>query len=61
MAEIIHLRQARKRKKRADKAGQAAENRARHGRTKAESRRQAKELDSSEKTLDGKKLDPDTR
>jgi hypothetical protein len=61
MAEIIHLRQTRKRKMRADKEAQAAENRVRHGRTKAESRRRAKELDSSEKTLDGKKLDPDTR
>ena len=61
MAEIVNLRQARKGKKRADKAAQAAENRARHGWTKAESGRQAKENAKSEKTLDGKKLDPHTR
>jgi hypothetical protein len=61
MAEIIHLRQARKRKKRADKEAQAAENRARHGRTKAETGLQAKENAKTEMTLDGKKLDPDTR
>lgn len=36
MAEIINLRIARKRKARADAAADAAEARARHGRTKAE-------------------------
>lgn len=36
MTNIINLRQARKRKARADKAHEAAENRARFGRTKAE-------------------------
>jgi len=61
MAEIVNLRQARKRKKRADKEAQAAESRVRHGRTKAESGHQAKERDKSEKTLDGKRLDPDNR
>lgn len=35
-AEIINLRQARKQKKRDDNAQQAAQNRVRHGRTKAE-------------------------
>lgn len=61
MAEIINLRQARKRKKRADKTAEAAENRVRHGRTKAESRGQAEDRAKSEKTLDGKKLDSDKR
>ena len=61
MAEIINLRQARKRNKRADKEAQAAENRVRHGRTKAESGGQAKERAKSEKSLDGKKLDPEPR
>lgn len=36
MAEVINLRLARKAKKRADHAATAAENRAKHGLTKAE-------------------------
>ena len=59
MAEIINLRQARKRKKRADQAAEAAEKRVRFGRTKAESGRQAGDRNKSEKSLDGKKLEPD--
>jgi hypothetical protein len=35
-ADVINLRRARKHKARADKDQQAAENRVRHGRTKAE-------------------------
>ena len=61
MAEIINLRQARKRRERADKEAEAAENRVRHGRTKADSERQAKDRNKSKKALDGKKLDPDGR
>lgn len=44
-AEVINLRQIRKQHKRADAAEQAAENRARHGQTKAA--RKHKELESA--------------
>ena len=39
MADVVNLRQARKQKLRADRAQQAAENRAKHGRTKGEKAR----------------------
>lgn len=53
MGTVINLRQARKRKQRADKAAQAAENRARFGRTKAERATQAKEDDRQSGVLKG--------
>ena len=59
MAEIINLREARKRKNRADKEARAAQKRAQHGRTGAETKRTAKERERSKKLLDGNKLDPD--
>jgi len=40
MADVVNLRQARKRKVRADKEARAAENRERFGRSKAERRRE---------------------
>lgn len=57
MAEIVNLRQARKRKRRAGKEAQAVENRARFGRAKAVKREQAAERRRVDKDLDGKKLD----
>lgn len=51
-AEIINLGRARKRRARAEKAGQASENRIRFGRTKAELQR----LDS-ERAIEAKRLD----
>ena len=59
MAEIINLRQARKRKTQADKEARAARNRAQHGGTRAEANRAAKERERAEKLLDGRKLDTD--
>ena len=57
MAEIVNLRQARKAKKRRDKAAKAAENRVRFGRTKAQSSEQARDLMVKKTEIDGKKLD----
>lgn len=56
MAEIVNLRTARKRKARADKETEAAGNRARFGRTKAE-----RERETAEKALAGKRLDAHKR
>ena len=55
MAEIINLRMARKAKARSDKVADAAENRARHGRTAAERERDEREADRLRRTLDGAK------
>lgn len=57
MAEIVNLRLARKAKKRADKAIEADANRARHGRTKAETQRDRMEEDRVVRALDGAKRD----
>ena len=55
MTNIINLRQARKRKARADKAHEAAENRARFGRTKAERTADAAEETKRSALLEGVK------
>ena len=57
MAEIVNLRQARKRLKRQEKAETATENRTRFGRSKAERRKAEAERDKTARDLDGKKLD----
>ena len=59
MADIINLRQARKHKQRADKDRQAAENRAKHGRTKGEKQRDAADADRARRQLDQSKLTGD--
>jgi len=59
MSEIVNLRQARKRKARADKEAKAAANRVEFGRTKAERRETEGERTRAERALDGKKLDQD--
>jgi hypothetical protein len=56
MAEIINLRQARKAKARAGKEAEAAANRARFGRTKAE-----KELEAARRKLEEKAIDAHKR
>lgn len=56
MAEIISLKQARKRLERARKDEQAAENRARFGRTKAE-----REREEALRALDQTRLDAHRR
>jgi len=59
MADIINLRQARKQKQRADKDQQAAENRAKHGRTKGEKQREAADADRVRRQVDQAKLTGD--
>lgn len=58
MAEIVNLRQVRKRKRRVDEELLAAENRAKFGRPKAETRRAAAESDLERRKLDQAKLTP---
>ncbi|HET9628596.1 MAG TPA: DUF4169 family protein [Novosphingobium sp.] len=57
MAEIINLRLARKARQRADKAGAAAENRARFGRTRAERAHTSAEAERLARTVDGARRD----
>ncbi len=57
MAEIINLRQAKKRRAREEKAARAEENRVRFGRGKDERRKSDHQRGKAERDLDGKKLD----
>ena len=59
MAEIVNLRQARKRKLRGDKERQAAENRTKFGRTKDERNRVTAEAEHERHRLDQTKLTSD--
>jgi hypothetical protein len=59
MTEIVNLRQARKRKLRAEKDQEAAENRAKFGRTKGEKKRIATEADRDRRLLDQARLTRD--
>jgi hypothetical protein len=56
MAQIVNLRQARKRKLRADQDQQAVENRAKHGRTKGEKQRAETEAERERRQLDQARL-----
>lgn len=58
-AEIINLKEFRKKQARRDKERQAAENRTRFGRTKVEKQTEAAEKQRRDTELDGKKRDPD--
>jgi hypothetical protein len=53
MAEIVNLRQARKRRQREERETQAAENRRRHGRTLEEKRSEADQAARQARELDG--------
>ena len=53
-AEIINLNQYRKARQKHDKVDQAAENRRKHGRTKAERKVDDKTRDDAEAGLEGK-------
>ena len=53
LGDIINLREARKARARRERERQGAENRVRHGQTKAERHRMATEDDRSQRTLDG--------
>jgi hypothetical protein len=57
MAEIVNLRRARKRKARVEKEAQAAENRVRFGRRRADKRQSDLECERAARDLDGKKRD----
>ena len=58
MAELINLNKARKAKARADAERQAAENRVRFGRSKAQKQQDAAETEAMRRKLDALKLDP---
>jgi len=65
VAEIVSLNKYRKARERAKTASEASGNRTRHGRTKAEKKREAGERDVQDRRQDGKRLDrndgpPDT-
>lgn len=55
MGDVINLREVRKRRERADKDRQAAENRVRFGRTKAEKTQIRREEERRLQDLDGKR------
>jgi hypothetical protein len=59
-AEIVNLRQARKRLARSQKERDAEENRRRHGRSKAERRLESSERESMDRTLEGARRDRQT-
>lgn len=65
MGEVVNLRRARKQKARNEKERLAGENRALHGRTKAERERDRLTSDRAERFMDGhrreKSGDPDGR
>lgn len=57
MADIVNLRQERKKKNRLERLSKAEQNRLSHGRGKAEKRRTRGEENRMRHNLDGKKLD----
>lgn len=59
MSDLVNLRQARKRKMRAEQDQKAAENRAKFGRTKGEKKRVAAEAERENRRLDLVRLTPD--
>lgn len=58
MGDIVNLRQARKQKARDDKLREAEQNRALHGRSKAEKLRDRLIADKSEKFVAGHRREP---
>lgn len=58
MGDIVNLRQARKQKARDGKLREAEQNRALHGRSKAEKQRDHLIADRSEKFVDGHRREP---
>ena len=58
MAEVVNLRQARKQKARADKSRLAEQNRALHGRSKAERERDVKAAQKAESFIEGHRRAP---
>jgi hypothetical protein len=60
MADIVNLRMARKHKARADREQAAEQNRALHGRSKAERERDRQQAERAEKFIDGHRRSPVT-
>lgn len=56
--KVVNLRQFRKRREREDRAAEAAGNRARHGRTKAERLHEDARRDAADRAHDGRLLGP---
>ena len=61
MSSVVSLRLARKRKARAEKERMAEENRALHGRTRAEKLSERRQSEKSAAFVDGHRLDPKGR
>ena len=59
MGEIVNLNKARKKHNRAEAQAKAAENRIRHGRSRAAKREQNAGAGRQSRALDGKKLERD--
>lgn len=59
MADVINLRQARKEKARRARDGEAAANRTRFGRTKAEKVADKDSRERSQRALESKRLEPE--
>jgi hypothetical protein len=57
MADLVNLNRYRKQRDRHDAEKSAAENRARHGRSKAERKKERHDGDKTAKDLDDKRLD----
>jgi len=57
MADLVNLNKYRKQRDRRDAQKAAAENRTRHGRSKAERKQERLESDKATKDLDNKRLD----
>ena len=60
MAEVINLKRVRKNKARSDREQQAATNRSRFGRTKAEKTADGDAKQRGARTFDGKRLEKET-
>ena len=58
-ADLINLRQARKRKARGDREAEAERNRALHGESKASKQKRQTELNKAVRSLEGHRRDPD--
>lgn len=57
-AEIVNLRQFRKERARADREAKAADNRVRHGLTRAEREAAERQRSASERHIEAHRLDP---
>jgi regulator of protease activity HflC (stomatin/prohibitin superfamily) len=61
MADIVNLRRARKDRARREREAEADANRRRFGRTRAEKETDKKTAERAVRTLEGKRLEPETK